>query len=62
MRRNLDKPKEDANYSEGIRPEKPELRSGQGGTTKYGDQINGSYKQPWVEHDGVTDHQGDMKD
>ena len=31
------------------------------GTTKYGDQINGSYKQPWVESDGVTDPHGDAK-
>jgi hypothetical protein len=41
---------EDPDYS---RPEKHAPNNG-GGTTTRGDQINGTYKQPWVEHDPVA--------
>ena len=54
------RPVEDPTYSP-LRPEKDGLGNSQGGTSKYGDQIHGSYKQPWVEHDGVTDPTGDAK-
>jgi hypothetical protein len=53
-------PVEDPHYSI-LRPEKPDLGNSLGGTTKNGDQMHGSYKQPWVEHDGVTDPTGDEK-
>lgn len=31
------------------------------GTMPDGSSINGNYKQPWVEHDGVCDPTGDEK-
>jgi len=31
------------------------------GTNAHGDTMHGTYKQPWVEHDGVTDPHGDLK-
>jgi hypothetical protein len=52
-------PIEDPEYSP-MRPEKPELVNGPG-TTKHGSTVHGSYKQPWVEHDGVCDPTGDEK-
>ena len=54
------RPVEDPQYSS-LRPEKPLLENSGGGVTKYGDQVHGSYKQPWVEHDGSTDPTGDEK-
>lgn len=53
-------PLEDPDYSD-LRPEHSGLHNSEGGTSKYGDQVHGSYKQPWVEHDGVVDPTGDQK-
>jgi hypothetical protein len=53
-------PVEDPVYSS-LRPEKPELANSQGGTTRHGSEINGSYQQPWIHHDGVIDSTGDEK-
>lgn len=53
-------PLEDPVYSH-LRPEKPNLVNSHDGSTAWGDQMHGSYRQPWVEHDGVADPTGDNK-
>lgn len=53
-------PLEDPVYHN-VAPEKPILENSVGGWNKYGDTVHGSYRQPWVEHDGVVDPTGDQK-
>lgn len=52
-------PHEEPNYSGGT----PERHAPRGeGTMKDGTvMVNRTYKQPWVEQDGVCDHKGDDK-
>ena len=47
---------ENPNYSD------PERHAPKGkGDRRDGTTVHGSYKQPWVEHDGVIDPTGDAK-
>jgi len=32
------------------------------GTNAHGDSMHGTFKQPWVSSDGLTDPHGDRKD
>jgi hypothetical protein len=49
-------PKENPDYSDAEK-HAPKGR----GDVPSGSTVHGTYKQPWVDHDGVTDPHGDLQ-